>query len=303
MFDWTAMQATTKDKEPMTKAQKTKVYSRPSQSILSPASGFIQAYDFTLNPYRGCQYGCSYCYAAAFSPNAQMRQDWGNWVIVKENAAELLQRDLKRWYKRHDTPPSIYMSTVTDPYQPLEAKQGLTRLLLEVMLPFKPCLVIQTRSPMIVRDVDLLQRFRRLRINMSIPTGSDRVRRDFEPRSPSVAARLQTMAKLKQAIDPDKGYSPKLSITITPLLPTFWQDCDRFMAKLAVVDRIVIQPFHKSSDRSLVASTRSDAIALKTKYAWWYDNEEQSYQQFKEILDRQLSHLEVREGQAGFGYE
>jgi DNA repair photolyase len=50
-------------------------------NLLTKASGFIAAYDFTLNPYRGCQYGCSYCYAVAFSPNPQMRQDWGKWVL------------------------------------------------------------------------------------------------------------------------------------------------------------------------------------------------------------------------------
>lgn len=287
----------------MTQFGTARVEMRPSQSILSKATGFIRAYDFTLNPYRGCQYGCSYCYAAAFSPNGKMRQDWGNWVIVKENAAALLEKELKRWHKKRDRPPSIYMSSVTDPYQPLETQQRLTRQLLEIMLPFKPCLVIQTRSPMILRDVDLLQRFRQLRINMSIPTGSDRVRRDFEPRSPSIAARLQAVAKLRQSIDPDKGYRPKLSITITPLLPILPEDSDRFVARLQVADRIVIQPFHQSSQRSLIAATRSEAIALKTKYAWWYDNEHQSYQQFKEILYRQLSHLELREGQAGFGYE
>jgi len=53
------------------------VYAKNSQSILNKATGFISAYDFTLNPYQGCQYGCSYCYAAAFSPNSQLRQNWG----------------------------------------------------------------------------------------------------------------------------------------------------------------------------------------------------------------------------------
>ena len=72
-----------------------KVYAQNAQSVLNKATGFISAYDFTLNPYRGCQYGCSYCYAAAFSPNAQMRQDWGNWVIIKQNAAEILKKSCK----------------------------------------------------------------------------------------------------------------------------------------------------------------------------------------------------------------
>ena len=69
----------------------SKVYAQNAQSVLSKATGFISAYDFTLNPYRDCHYGCSYCYAAAFSPNPEMRKDWGNWVIIKQNAAEVLR--------------------------------------------------------------------------------------------------------------------------------------------------------------------------------------------------------------------
>ena len=175
-----------------------KVYAQNAQSVLNKATGFINAYDFTLNPYRGCQYGCSYCYAAAFSPNSQMRQDWGNWVIIKQNAAEILQKELQSWYKKNpDRSPSIYMSSVTDPYQPIETKEQLTRHLLQVMVPYQPTLVIQTRSPMITRDVDILQQFQRLRVNMSIPTGSEKVRKDFEPKSPSIPARLKAIAKLR----------------------------------------------------------------------------------------------------------
>ena len=195
----------------------TTVYAQNAKSLLTKATGFIAAYDFTLNPYRGCQYGCSYCYAAAFSPNPQMRQDWGKWVIYKENAAEILAKELETWYRKNpNQPPRIYMSSVTDPYQPLESKHQLTRSLLEVMLDYRPNLVIQTRSPIITRDIDYLQRFQRLRINMSIPTGSEAVRRDFEPRSPSIKARLNAINKIRQSIDSFKGFIPKISITITP---------------------------------------------------------------------------------------
>jgi len=281
-----------------------KIYDRAAQSILTKATGFINAYDFTLNPYHGCQYGCSYCYAAAFSPNRQMREDWGNWVIVKNNATEILEKELQRWAKKQgDLSPSIYMSSVTDPYQPLESKQRLTRQLLEVMLPYRPILVIQTRSPLIARDIDVLQRFKYLRINMSLPTGSEGVRRDFEPRSPSIRARLNALRKIKQEIDPNKGYVPKLSVTITPLLPTFPEDTRRFIEQLTVADRVVIQEFHESSARSPIASTRPDALALKKKYAWWYDNEQERYQQFKAQLNSQLQGVEVKEGKEGFGYE
>lgn len=280
------------------------VYAQNAKSMLTKASGFIAAYNFTLNPYRGCQYGCSYCYAAAFSPNPQMRQDWGKWVIIKQNAAEILEKELDRWYKKNpEQPPSIYMSSVTDPYQPIESKEKLTRHLLEVMVAYRPILVIQTRSPIITRDIDLLQRFKHLRINMSIPTGSESVREDFEPRSPSIKVRFNVLKAIKQSIDPLKGYVPKISITITPLLPTLPTEEDAFINKLQIADRVVIQEFHASHNRSLVAETRKEAHKIKEKYAWWYDNEQVNYLMFKEKLVSTLTGVEVKEGQSGFGYE
>ena len=281
-----------------------KVYAKSAQSLLTKATGYISAYDFTLNPYRGCQYGCSYCYAAAFSPNTRMRQDWGNWVIIKENAAELLKKELERWYRKNPhREPRIYMSTVTDPYQPIESKVELTRRLLEVMVEYRTILVIQTRSPAIVRDIDLLQRLQALRINMSIPTGSEAIRKDFEPRSPSIKARLNAVRKIRANIDRNTGYIPKLSITITPLLPTFPEQELDFIKTLSFVDRIIIQPFHQTRGQLLVASTRKQAIELKQKYRWWYENEEKSYQDFKDKLELALPNLEITEGPQGFGYD
>ena len=124
----------------------------PSREILTRATGFMDAYDFTLNPYSGCSFGCTYCYAAFFSRDIEKQNLWGNWVTVKENAAALLKKrkpgflDGKR----------IYMSSVTDPYQPVEREVELTRQILKLMADHhKPKLVVQTRSPTVVRDVDL----------------------------------------------------------------------------------------------------------------------------------------------------
>ncbi|HBC43452.1 MAG: radical SAM protein [Pseudanabaena sp. M090S1SP1A06QC] len=280
----------------------TEIYTKDAKSLLTKASGFINAYDFTLNPYQGCQYGCSYCYAAAFSPNQKLRKEWGNWVIIKQNAVELLKVELERWNRKYpNTPPRIYMSSVTDPYQAIESKQKLTRHLLEVMTEFQPILVIQTRSPMIVRDIDILQKLEYLRINISIPTGSESVRKDFEPKSPSITSRLQALGKLQHSLS-----NAKYSVTITPLLPTWQEDKNKFLQKLAIAERIVIQPFHSNQKKSLVASTREDAIALQSKYAWWYDNEAEQYENFKQEL-LNLVHfspsIDIREGKNGFGYD
>ena len=280
------------------------VINQTAKSILNKATGFIKNYDFTLNPYRGCQYGCSYCYASAFSPNQQMRQDWGKWVIIKENAAELLAKELEKLKKKQSTPPSIYMSSVTDPYQPIETKTLLTRRILEVLLIYQPILVLQTRSPMIIRDADLLKQFKTLRINMSIPTFSEKVRKDFEPRSPSIISRLQAMSKLKFWLPSDQEHEIKFSITVTPLLPSYPQDISKISQKLEIFDRIVIQPFHANKETSLAASTPKAAIQLKEKYAWWYDQERDNYHQFKKKLQYLVdSGVEIKEGEEGFRYD
>lgn len=285
----------------------TDIYVTQAKTILNKATGFMNGYDFTLNPYRGCQYGCSYCYAAAFSPDKARQQKWGDWVIIKENAGEILAKELTRWYKKYSFPPRIYLSSVTDPYQPIEVKQRLTRKLLEVMLIYQPTLVIQTRSPTIVRDIDLLSQFQRLRINLSIPTGSERVRKDFEKRSPSIKARLQTISKLKYSIPVNSDRDVRFSVTITPLLPTFPEDEAFFIQQLSIVDRVVLQDFHPFKSNSLSASTREKAIAIKDKYAWWYGNNKDSYQNFKQKLQDYftalLADVEIMEGKAGFGFD
>ena len=116
----------------------TDVTYAPSREILTRATGFMDAYDFTLNPYSGCSFGCTYCYAAFFSRNIEKQNSWGYWVTVKENAAALLKKRKPGYLdgKR------IYMSSVTDPYQPVERELELTRQLLEVMADLhKPKLV------------------------------------------------------------------------------------------------------------------------------------------------------------------
>lgn len=282
----------------------TNVYARSSQGLLTKATGFMQGYDFTLNPYRGCQYGCSYCYAAAFSPNSKMRQDWGKWVIIKQNAVELLEKELKRWQKNHpNQSPKIYMSSVTDPYQPIESREKITRQILALFIQYQPQLVIQTRSPMIVRDLDLLKQLNQLRINMSIPTGSEIVRKDFEPQSPSIKSRFNAIGKLKYNLPCDAQHHVSFTITVTPLLPTLPEDEAQFIFQLEIADRVVIQAFHQQKKQSLIASTREEAIKIQQKYSWWYDNESEHYFSFKQKLEFMLSDVEIIEGKPGFSYD
>ena len=229
----------------------------PTSAILTPATGFMDAYDYTLNPYSGCSFGCTYCYAAFFSRDREKRDNWGYWVNVKENAVSKLEN-----LKRSLDGKLIYMSSVTDPYQPIERKLEITRGLLNIMAErHKPKLVIQTRSPMVVRDCDLFQRIEdnggRVQVNMTITTDDEDIRRTFEPYCPSNSVRIQAIAEVRAAgID--------ACITMTPLLLV--KDAYIFSESLLKTDikKFIAQPFHFQQGK-FIASTREKAFAIMTE--------------------------------------
>jgi DNA repair photolyase len=174
------------------------------KSVVTEQRGFGSPGEFSLNPYRGCQFACKYCYAKKFVfDDSKKRDEWGHWVEIKTNAADALLKDLPKLFDKE-----IFVGSATDPYQPIEKKLGLTRQLLEILLMAHPKKVhIQTRSPHIVSDIELLRKFGdTLSIGVSIPTDSEVVRRAFEPRAPSIARRIETGRALSAA-------------TVAPLLP------------------------------------------------------------------------------------
>ena len=266
----------------------------PVRDILTRATGFMDAYDFTLNPYAGCSFGCTYCYAAFFSHGIEKRDSWGLWVDVKENAIECLRRR-----SRSLDGKLIYMSSVTDPYQPIERQLALTRGLLEILARHRPKLVVQTRSPDAVRDADLFRqivdRGGRVQVNMTITTDDEEVRRTFEPFCPSNPARLRAARELSA-----RGVNT--CVTMTPLLLV------RDPRKLAddLIDTgakdFIVQPFHFQQGK-FVASTRDTAVDLMAEKL--SSNSEtfreaylEHYRDVREILRQRLPQL--GEGKDGF---
>jgi DNA repair photolyase len=251
------------------------------RTILTKASGFMAAYDYTLNPYSGCEFGCNYCYAAFFVRDQERMDNWGDWVEAKVNAVEVLRRmrtDLRG--------KSIYMSSVTDPYQPVERRLGLVRELLEELVPRQPHRVVQTRGPLVTRDIDLLSQFDEVRVNMTVTTDSEDVRRAFEPTCPSNAQRLDAITQVHAA-------GIQACITMTPLLPI--EKPEEFAQQLLAtgVRRFVVQPFHASSGR-FVAGTREAAVEMSRRLDWGTDR----YRATVEVLREALPHLD--EGKGGF---
>ena len=153
-----------------------------------------QVYDYALNPYTGCTHACSYCYARFMKRFSGHKEPWGEFVDVKINAPDLLERELKR--KKRGT---VWVSGVCDPYQPIEARYKLTRQCLELLVQEQWPVRVQTRSPLVTRDIDILERGDDVEAGLSITTADDEMRALFEPRAPSIQARLDALDKLHRA--------------------------------------------------------------------------------------------------------
>jgi DNA repair photolyase len=251
------------------------------RSILTPASGFMRDYDYTLNPYGGCTFGCTYCYAAFFARDRQLKQSWGYWVAVKANAVRLL-----RSVRKSLAGKTVYMSSVTDPYQPIEKRLGLVRMILEELLRHQPRLVVQTRSPLVTRDLDLLKRFQSVQVNMTVTTDSEQVRRAFEPLCPPANWRLEAIRTVREAGVP-------ACITLTPLLPLEAPSVFADALRATGVRKFVVQPFHPERGK-FTAGTREEALALFRAMHWDYD----AYRRAVDILRDRLP--ELHEGREGF---
>ena len=274
----------------------TTVCYAPAREILTRATGFMEAYDFTLNPYSGCSFGCTYCYAAFFSRDVEKRDSWGYWVNVKENAVELME---KRRPGALDG-KLIYMSSVTDPYQPVERELQLTRGILEIMAErHKPKLVIQTRSPLVVRDCDLLRRIEdnggRVQVNMTVTTDDEDIRRTFEPFCPSNPVRLQAIGEVQAA-------GVDTCITMTPLLlvSSPYAFADSLLA--TGVEKFIAQPFHFQRGKFL-AGTREAAFDLMAeKLGCDRASFREEYMEHYRMVFGVMSHMlpELGEGKTGF---
>jgi DNA repair photolyase len=185
---------------------------------------------FTINAYRGCAHACTYCFARPTHEFLGMNagEDFERRIVVKVNAVEKLRRELRepRWGGDH-----IAMGTNTDPYQPAEGRYKLTRGIIEALGEARNEFSILTKSPMIVRDVDVLvaaaQRTH-VRCNFSIGTVDDDVWRASEPGTPPPRQRLEAVRRLNDAGIP-------CGVLVAPILPGISDDAERLEAVVEAV--------------------------------------------------------------------
>ncbi|KQN99889.1 SPL family radical SAM protein [Paenibacillus sp. Leaf72] len=205
-----------------------------SKKILNEAKGYLDiGYTHSLNPYSGCAFSCRYCYVREMPIQKFKDTPWGEWVEIKTNAAENYQNEVIK-LRQKNKPIKIFMSSATDPYQPIERKAALTRRILEAMLETPPDLLqIQTRSPLITRDLDLILKLKKtcdVLVSMTIETDREDIKQIFSPYAPGIKLRLRALREIYES-----GIAAQASIS--PVLP-FTPDFPKLLN--GIVDRIWI---------------------------------------------------------------
>ena len=190
------------------------------RQVLNRHAGSRLPFQWTINPYRGCELACTYCYAR-YTHGFLNLNDWRDFerrIFVKRDAARSLERKLRR---TDLTGHSIAIGTATDPYQPAEQRFGVTRSLLEVFRRVEGLEIsITTKSPLVLRDVDLLAELdckHVVTVQVSATTMDEALARRIEPGAPSPAARLKTLRRLA-----DAGLN--VSLHAMPIMPGINED-------------------------------------------------------------------------------
>jgi DNA repair photolyase len=187
--------------ESLKEGHNVEYFTLPARSILNRCTAPRMPFTWTVNPYRGCEFACKYCYARYTHEFMEMRDglDFERKIYVKQHAAEMLRRDLRR--VKPDE--GIAIGTATDPYQPAERKYEVTRAILEEMAQHRGLEIgIVSKSTLLLRDIDVLLRVsehNRLFVNITITTLDVHLARILEPRAPRPDLRLDAVRQLNQA--------------------------------------------------------------------------------------------------------
>ena len=216
------------------------------KTALSPSS--LPGLDYSLNPYRGCQHSCAYCYVPNFLHIE--RNSWGNFVDLRINIPNILSKELKK--KKLGV---IGISTVTDPYQPVEKKYKITRYCLEQILRYEFPVCIQTKSDLVTRDIDIISEFSKVEVIFSIGTLNDSERKLIEPNASSINERLDALKKSSEI-------GIKTSIFFGPIYPTILIEelpkiVDIFKengAKEVMIDKLNLKPGIKENIEKSILS-------------------------------------------------
>lgn len=245
-------------------------------------------YDYCLNTYVGCRFGCAYCYVRFFIKDK--KEPWGQFIRTRDHVVDRLAKEITRlpivkmakgvvkWMGPDLKDARIVMGTMTDPYQPIEKKLLLTRSALEILEANPPKKVgIFTRSPIAARDIDIFKRLPDMHIHITVSPLPQDIKRMLEPVSVTMKAGLRLVEKMKNA-------GINTSVNVAPALPFVSEQFTQFMAdelaRLKVNEFFVdpMQPYAQSLEKvreCLKGHPKADAIinlmSDKPKYEAWKD--------------------------------
>lgn len=247
-----------------------------ARSILTRASGFLgKGFTHTLNPYGGCAFGqwagelqgCPFCYVRRSPVGLFGPAPWGEWVTVKTNAPQLLEKEMARLRRKGEL-VRIFMSSSTDPFQGIERTEQISRRCMEVLAANPPdFLLVQTRS-LLVRDCLALiaSLGDRAMLSLTLETDREDVRKLFTPTSPPVQARLKLAQEFRERGVP-------VQVAISPVLPHNAAKFADLVAKAA--DRVVVDTLFEGDG---AAGARSESLGMRALFerhgfAEWYHPE------------------------------
>lgn len=195
--------------------------------------------DYCINPYIGCQHNCAYCYADYYTKKyTSHKEEWGTFIDVKINAIEILRKEIKK--KRKGT---VFISSLTDAYQPIERKYEITRKILEELLKYQFPITIQTKSSLILRDIDLLSKFKNCEIGFTITTLNEDSKRIFEPYSSSVEEKINALGILSEKkIKTYVFFGPILPYVSDIDLENYFKTISKFRIEYIYIDKLNLKP-------------------------------------------------------------
>lgn len=292
--------------------QKPEYFFIPVKSILNRCDSQRVPFDWTINPYRGCEFGCKYCYARY--THEYMELDGGEFerkIFVKQDAAGLLARDIQEKYSYESTADGLAMSehiaigTATDPYQPAEREYGVTRACLEELAKREGLSIsVVTKSNQIVRDIDVFKRIAAksaLTLNITITTLKTRLARSLEPRAPHPDLRLAAITELRKA-----GLC--VGVSCSPLLPGI---NDGELEAVAKASREAgAQWFYSgvlflmpSSAKEFLPFLREKFPKLAKQYEQWYGKNAYPPEEFQKQISARVRRIREKLGFAARPWE